>query len=72
MSFFDRGVKRSISSLLQAVINLIRQHLPWKFTAEKLLGQILRLRLRLRAECQDGRHDAKNKNSSNGIGTRKF
>ena len=43
-------VKRSISFLLQAVINLMRQHLRWKFSAEKLLGQILRLRLRTRAE----------------------
>ena len=41
------GVKRSISFLLQAVINLMRQHLRWKFSAEKLLGQILRLRHRL-------------------------
>ena len=59
--------------LLKRDINLMRQHLRWKFSAEKLLGQILRLRHRLCAEWHKGVGDAAQKiNSSYGIGTRKF
>ena len=58
--------------LLKRDINLLKQYLPWKFKVEKLLGQILRLRLRLREELKGGRHAAENEDPSNGIGTRKF
>ena len=58
--------------LLKRDINLLKQYLPWKVKVEKLLGQILRLCLRLREELKGGRHTSEKINSSYGIGTRKF